>query len=86
MSQKLGMGIFGGLILTYSYITSAGNIGIKLLNTSFIFTIIMGPIFLYHYFSMRRVCDKCEDKWHIPVCPIQFCLAKRPNIEDKEES
>ncbi len=81
IAQKFGMGVTGGMLMVYSFVQSPGGVGVKLLNTSFIFTIIMGPILLYHYFSMRNVCDGCPDQWQIPICPVEFCLAKRPDHE-----
>ncbi|MHA1612958.1 MAG: hypothetical protein ACTSVZ_08670 [Promethearchaeota archaeon] len=76
--QKFGMGITGGMLMVYSYVQSPGGIFVKLLNTSFVFSIIMGPILLYHYFSMRSVCDRCPDQWQLPICSPEYCLARRP--------
>ncbi|TFH29284.1 MAG: hypothetical protein E4G98_04100 [Promethearchaeota archaeon] len=85
IAQKFGMGVTGGLILVYSFVQSPGGIGVKLLNTSFILGIILGPILLYHYFSMRNVCDRCPDQWQDPICPPEYCLAHLPDDKKSHE-
>ncbi|MHA1777385.1 MAG: hypothetical protein DRO88_03140 [Promethearchaeia archaeon] len=75
--QKVGLGLFGGGFLVALYHLLPLSPFYKALNIFLVFSIIMAPIFLRHYFSMRKICDECPDKWNHEKCPIQFCLAKR---------
>ncbi|WP_457557261.1 hypothetical protein [Candidatus Harpocratesius sp.] len=79
MSQKLIMGISGGILLFSIYKILPVSPFFKFLNTFFAFNIIMAPVFLKHYFSMRNICDACPDKLEPKKCPVKFCLAKRPS-------
>ncbi|MCF2138665.1 MAG: hypothetical protein K9W44_01255 [Candidatus Lokiarchaeota archaeon] len=79
MLQKFIIGISGGILLFSIYKILPVSPFFKFLNTFFAFNIIMAPVFLKHYFSMRNICDTCPDKWNPEKCPVKFCLAKRPS-------
>ena len=85
--QKMLIGTGSGMILAGVFNILDQPLWMKILSLWSTILLIIGPIGLFHYFTMKSVCNQCQQKQDLGYCPetISFADHRTSNSEISTE-